>query len=185
MKLTLNIKKKHFYVLVTLMTLLIGIVAVNAYGTSQPTEFGHSSGEIDVSFDGGATHITLQEAINQGKLGAKEETVFLSTPSSQDLIGPTVNSDTQVLDISSVPSDATEILLHMTSVGNQGDCNVHFEIRFPGAGWFRIANRVWPTNDDTVWLPMHNYEMRLAFDGNNRCNGHTNILAYKKIVPAS
>jgi hypothetical protein len=64
MKLTLNIEKKHFYVLVVLMTLLVGIVVVNAYGTENPEEFGHSGQELMVKINNVDTK--LQDAIDSG-----------------------------------------------------------------------------------------------------------------------
>ena len=54
MKKELNIKltidKRTIYTLVVFsIFILIGIVTIFAYGTSSPTSFGHSAGELDLS----------------------------------------------------------------------------------------------------------------------------------------
>ena len=59
MKFTINIQKSHFYVLVALLVLAIGVVGVTAYGGNNPLNMGHSAGEIHVVV-GGQTK-TLQE----------------------------------------------------------------------------------------------------------------------------
>lgn len=59
MQIKINIRKNHLW---TLILLVLGIGLVIAYGTNNPSQFGHSSGEIDVDY-GGQT-ITLQQALN-------------------------------------------------------------------------------------------------------------------------
>ncbi|HDL02384.1 MAG TPA: hypothetical protein ENH20_00955 [Candidatus Pacearchaeota archaeon] len=43
----INLSNKVFYTLVSMVALVLGIFLVNAYGTNDPTVFGHSSGEIE------------------------------------------------------------------------------------------------------------------------------------------
>ena len=47
MKLEVNIEKKYAYTILGLLLIIIGIVAVNAYGTNNPPIFGHSINEIE------------------------------------------------------------------------------------------------------------------------------------------
>ena len=49
MKSGVNIKKKHVYFAVGLLIILTGVFFVNAYGTSNPSAFGHTASEIDYS----------------------------------------------------------------------------------------------------------------------------------------
>jgi len=65
MKFELNIQKKHFYILVTLVAIVIGIVGVRAFGTTNPTYFGHSASEIGMP-DGS----TLAEYVTSAVGGA-------------------------------------------------------------------------------------------------------------------
>jgi hypothetical protein len=52
MKVTLNIEKRYAYTIIGLLILVVGIVAINAYGTSSPEIFGHSGDEINVILNG-------------------------------------------------------------------------------------------------------------------------------------
>lgn len=65
MKLEVEIKKTH---LLVLMFLCIGFISVYAYGTFNPSNFGHSAGEVIVTVDG--SNMNLQDAINNGKFGS-------------------------------------------------------------------------------------------------------------------
>lgn len=46
MKIEVNIKKRYFYILSVLLILLIGSFGVWAYGTSNPSNFGHTWDEL-------------------------------------------------------------------------------------------------------------------------------------------
>ncbi len=51
MKFEVNIMKKHFWMMLTIgMVLMIGVV-VYAFGTNDPTKFGHSAEEIQIKVD--------------------------------------------------------------------------------------------------------------------------------------
>ncbi len=63
----IKIEKRHVYVFVALVVLLIGIFVIRAYGSNIPSTFGHSAGEIDVTI-GGQTK-NLQQAIDSGNFG--------------------------------------------------------------------------------------------------------------------
>lgn len=47
MRVTLNVEKRHIYTLSVCIGILIGVIIVNAYGTSTPSVFGHTWSEID------------------------------------------------------------------------------------------------------------------------------------------
>ena len=47
MKIVINLEKKYFFGLLVLSLIVLGIVGVVAYGTSSPSNFGHSVGEIN------------------------------------------------------------------------------------------------------------------------------------------
>lgn len=66
MELKINIKKEYLIILIVLTV----IAAALAYGTNNPSEFGHSSGEVEVTI--GSDTMTLQEAINSGRLGGAQ-----------------------------------------------------------------------------------------------------------------
>ena len=66
MEIKIDIKKKHFWIL-TLLVVGIGIVV--AYGTNNPSQFGHTSGEIEVNY-GGST-MNLQQALNAVELAVQ------------------------------------------------------------------------------------------------------------------
>lgn len=51
MKIEVNIEKKHFFGLLALGLIVLGVVGVIAYGTSTPNVFGHSVGEINWNDD--------------------------------------------------------------------------------------------------------------------------------------
>ncbi len=63
----IKIEKRHVYVFVALVVLLIGIFVIRAYGSNIPSTFGHSAGEIDVTI-GGQTK-NLQQAIDNKNIG--------------------------------------------------------------------------------------------------------------------
>ena len=46
MRLTINIEKRYAYVILAVLMILIGIMAVKAYNTWSPPQFGHTPGEI-------------------------------------------------------------------------------------------------------------------------------------------
>ena len=49
MKVNLNLKKEYVYGIVGLLILATGFLIVNAYGTNDPSVFGHSADELDLS----------------------------------------------------------------------------------------------------------------------------------------
>ena len=60
MEIKINIQKGHLWIIVLL---LIGIAFVIGQGTLTPQQFGHTSNQITVNYNGES--VTLQEAINQ------------------------------------------------------------------------------------------------------------------------
>ena len=48
-KVVLNVEKKYFFGMLLIGLIIVGVVGVFAYGTSSPSSFGHSVGEIDWS----------------------------------------------------------------------------------------------------------------------------------------
>src|SRR3989338_2540344 len=53
MRFTINVEKMFAYAIVGAMLILVGLIAVTAYGTSNPQVFGHSASEIGPgAFDG-------------------------------------------------------------------------------------------------------------------------------------
>jgi len=49
MEIKINIKKRHFFILAGLLLILWILVFVRAFGTNNPSNFGHSVGEMDWS----------------------------------------------------------------------------------------------------------------------------------------
>ncbi len=66
MNLHITIKKRHAYLFSLIIVLIGGILFVRGYGTSSPSIFGHSSGEVDVVINGATK--TLQQAIDDGSI---------------------------------------------------------------------------------------------------------------------
>src|SRR3972149_12103160 len=66
-KINFQFSNRVLYSLITFLVLAIVSVGVYAYGTSSPSVFGHSAGEVDVTV-GGVTK-TLQAAIDDKSLG--------------------------------------------------------------------------------------------------------------------
>jgi len=67
MKLEVNIKKKYFFTILASVLILVAIIGTVAYGTNNPSVFGHSAGEVEVTI--GGNNYTLQEAITQNLIG--------------------------------------------------------------------------------------------------------------------
>jgi hypothetical protein len=57
MRLNVNLEKRYVYVIIGLLILVAGCFAVYAYGTSNPSSFGHTTGEIDFSSVGNCSNI--------------------------------------------------------------------------------------------------------------------------------
>lgn len=71
----INLTNRWLYTFMAIGILAIISVGVYAYGTSNPSTFGHSSGEIDIDIDGdGTMDKTLQEAIDAGDFGGSADT---------------------------------------------------------------------------------------------------------------
>lgn len=67
MKLQVNLRKRYFVVFLAVALVLGGSLLAYAYGTSSPSTFGHSAGEVDVTI--GDTKYTLQKAIDDNLIG--------------------------------------------------------------------------------------------------------------------
>lgn len=70
MELKINIKKEYLIILVALAVIATAL----AYGTNNPGEFGHSSGEVEVTI--GSDTMTLQEAITSGRLSGSSSSLI-------------------------------------------------------------------------------------------------------------
>ncbi len=66
MKIEVHVTKRYFFGILGLVLLLAGVLMVYAYGTSTPSVFGHSAGEVEVQINGQT--FNLQQAINQGNI---------------------------------------------------------------------------------------------------------------------
>jgi hypothetical protein len=66
---TLRISNKAAYTFLVISLVLILIGGVYAFGTSNPSTFGHSAGEVQISINGEAK--TLQTAIDNGDFKKK------------------------------------------------------------------------------------------------------------------
>jgi hypothetical protein len=76
------------YTLITLGILAVVAVGVYAYGTSNPSVFGHTATEMNIDIDGdGTPDKTLQEAFDDGDLGGS------SWPKEIKLTNATHNGD--------------------------------------------------------------------------------------------
>lgn len=58
----IEIEPKHIYVFLALLVVLAGTYTVSGYGSSNPSNFGHSGGEVDVNV--GGSEMVLQSAID-------------------------------------------------------------------------------------------------------------------------
>ncbi|GEM_PF-6782099 len=69
----IEVKKRYLINLVIITSLVLGLILVYAYGTSSPSTFGHSGGELDISVSptvGGTPETkTIQDAVDNGYLG--------------------------------------------------------------------------------------------------------------------
>ena len=63
----LKFSKKLIYSFIVMAVLVISIVGVYAYNTSNPSVFGHSAGEVEVTINNVTT--TLQQAIDNKTIG--------------------------------------------------------------------------------------------------------------------
>ena len=63
----LKFSKKLIYSFIVMAVLVISIVGVYAYNTSNPSVFGHSAGEVEVTINNVTT--TLQQAIDNRTIG--------------------------------------------------------------------------------------------------------------------
>ncbi len=59
MKFELTINKKHAYVLSSVLVLLVSLIAVYAFGGSNPTVLGHTAGELQGTPCGGTNKLTV------------------------------------------------------------------------------------------------------------------------------
>jgi hypothetical protein len=75
MKIEVNLRKKYFFSLLTILVIISGLFAVYGYNRSSgdPATMGHTSNELEVNISG--TIYTLQDAINQGKLTGSASTI--------------------------------------------------------------------------------------------------------------
>lgn len=69
MQYILNINRRHAYLLAASFTLLLTVILVNAFGTNNPSVFGHSAGEVGgvgplIVIEAG-TEQTIQQAISE------------------------------------------------------------------------------------------------------------------------
>src|SRR3989338_10224018 len=67
MKIKIDIKKKYAFIIAGAIIVLAIVLGAVAYGTNNPSVFGHSAGEVEIDI-GGDTY-TLQEAITQNLIG--------------------------------------------------------------------------------------------------------------------
>ena len=77
MKLEVNIKKKYFFTILASVLILVAIIGTVAYGTNNPSVFGHSAGEVEVTI--GGNNYTLQQAITQNLLGGGTTSLIQTT----------------------------------------------------------------------------------------------------------
>ena len=56
MRFTINVEKRFAYAIIGTMLILAGLLAVTAYGTSNPQVFGHTASEIAPGVFGGAVN---------------------------------------------------------------------------------------------------------------------------------
>lgn len=99
MKIIINIEKKFFYIICVMFFLFI-LAIVTAFNTSNPANFGHSSGEVLVSFRQGRVNMTLQEAIDNGVFKPKKITLSYVNCSLTD----TVSADRPYYAVASCPT---------------------------------------------------------------------------------
>jgi len=96
MEIMINIRKMHLYVLFGLLAVFFGVILVNAFGTSDPTVFGHSAGELVVTGDSITNGTIVAEDLVANTLTGNEilESSLGAVPIASDLsctncIGPT------------------------------------------------------------------------------------------------
>lgn len=47
MKIVINIEKRHFFIILAFVLMVGGIITVRAYGTDNPSNFGHTMNETE------------------------------------------------------------------------------------------------------------------------------------------
>lgn len=115
MEFKINIKKEYLIVLIA----LLGITAALAYGTSNPREFGHSAGEVDVMI--GNDTITLQEAINTGRLGRSSSSTIEVDYTMCQKLGATDGGSSRVNDTWRTQCPANTVMIALWDDDNDFD----------------------------------------------------------------
>lgn len=83
MKIEINLTKKHFYAIVAMFVLLIGIVGVVAYGTGNPMVNGHTIDEIE-GFTDAVRAVKVEAAVSADKAG---DSLTLEGRTTSDILG--------------------------------------------------------------------------------------------------
>ena len=184
MKITFNIRKSHFYVLAALIVLAVGVAGVTAYRSgAAPSEFGHSGEEIEVTLSDG-TAMTLQDAIDTGRiLGTQEETVLYDEPVYAGGLYATnkmITFDSATFPV--LDPSATEVLVIVKNYGNTGDCYGRVDIKMGGER-IQVADNHGGLTFHTVWLPINQINQYEFIPGFYKCQYGIGILGHKSIVP--
>jgi uncharacterized protein (UPF0333 family) len=87
-KLQINISNKAIYSMLILVIIIVLGIGVYAFGTKNPSVFGHSSGEVQVNVEGSAK--SLQDAIDSGDFGTETTGTLISITAGTGLSGGTI-----------------------------------------------------------------------------------------------
>lgn len=125
MKIEVNVQRRYFLTVLAVVLVLAGAIAVYAYGTSAPSSFGHTLGELSVSGVTGCTQGTLL------KVGANGVVVCEAATSGGSIVNSgftnfQVFTTTGITDTWSVPSGVTKVMIEVWGAGGSGMfCNTN------------------------------------------------------------
>lgn len=144
MKIEVNLKKKYFFSLLTVLIVLSGALIVYAYNSSpaDASKFGHSANELEVNI--GGTNYTLQQAISQGLIGGSAITPsFYTGTLSSGTATNTKNIGKHSFCAMSLSSNADDQQLWATGICNIAkDANSNWTITTSATNGYYNCNAV-------------------------------------------
>ena len=160
MKIEVNVDKKGFLIVLGVVLILgFGIMGVIAYGTSDPQNFGHSAGEIELPVP-----VLLNDPIVVYTACSGASTTCESQSSSgscdgviNGCVASGLTSGTIVAGSLGIPSNAKEILLYGSIDNTEGGERYIFYKHSSQSIWKRLVSNpghgAYP-NTNIVWIPL-------------------------------
>lgn len=176
MKLEVDLTKRGVLTIIGAVLILAGIFGVIAYGTTEPSKFGHTASEID----------GLEGLVGGGESVLLDEPVVLS--SCENYVG---YSSVQIIEAgvtSGLPVDAKEVLLFVRydRGGTSGNNAGRLLFKQPAQiNWKDLvfATDTFYTNENSAWIPLDSegkLEWKQGYNKITGCSKHSfEIQGYK------